>query len=81
MPHSTLTIKGQATIPLVIRRFLKVKPRDKIAFRIDNGKVLLEPVQSCPEALFGKYGKSHGKKMSVKDMNEAVFQEAESLNK
>lgn len=42
----TMTSKGQVTIPAAIRKALGLKPRDKLAFRIDEGGVRLEPAQS-----------------------------------
>jgi AbrB family looped-hinge helix DNA binding protein len=43
---STLTSKGQATIPVVIRRHLGLRPGDKIDFFIDpEGAVKIRPVR------------------------------------
>lgn len=36
---STLTKKGQVTIPIEIRKYLGLKPHDKVAFTIDNKQV------------------------------------------
>jgi AbrB family looped-hinge helix DNA binding protein len=38
---STVTAKGQVTIPVEIRRLLKVKPHDKIAFILEGDQVML----------------------------------------
>ena len=38
---TTLTSKGQVTIPKVIRDELELKPHDKIAFSIENDAVRL----------------------------------------
>ena len=38
---STVTAKGQVTIPMEIRRLLKVKPHDKIAFILEGEQVKL----------------------------------------
>lgn len=43
---SSVSPKGQVTIPAEIRRALGVKPRDKIAFRLENGAVLIAPAPS-----------------------------------
>ena len=40
-PISTLTEKGQATIPVAIRRRLKLEPGDKISFEVSEGRVYL----------------------------------------
>ena len=41
MTTSTITSKGQTTIPKEIRDYLGVKPRERIAFDIVAGKVLV----------------------------------------
>ena len=43
---STVTSKGQVTIPKEIRNFLKIKPSDKVNFEVENGRVILKPVKT-----------------------------------
>ena len=44
MPTSTLTSKGQVTIPRRIRERLGLRVGDRLEFRIDeSGKLLIEP--------------------------------------
>lgn len=43
---STVTSKGQVTIPKKIRMFLKIEPSDKIDFSVENGQVILKPVKT-----------------------------------
>jgi len=44
MPVSTITSKGQTTIPEEIRRHLKLKPGDRIEFVVEpDGRVVLVP--------------------------------------
>ena len=44
MPISTITSKGQTTIPGEIRRHLKLKPGDRVEFVVEpDGKVVLVP--------------------------------------
>lgn len=50
---STITSKGQTTIPVEVRRLLGIKPRDKIAFRVQDGVVRLMPVEFTLEETFG----------------------------
>ncbi len=45
MNTSSLTVKGQATIPAPIRRFLHLRPREKIVFAIVDGSVVLRNAQ------------------------------------
>ncbi|MBI2849166.1 MAG: AbrB family transcriptional regulator [Chloroflexi bacterium] len=44
--HSTITIKGQVTIPVEIRRLLRVGPHDKVAFLVEVDQVRLAPATS-----------------------------------
>jgi len=41
--YSTLTRKGQTTVPKEVRELLRLSPRQKIAFVVEEGKVTLEP--------------------------------------
>jgi antitoxin PrlF len=41
MTTSTLTFKGQTTIPKEIRDYLGVKPHERLAFEIEAGKVVV----------------------------------------
>ena len=54
MTTSTISSKGQITIPKQIREFLKVEPSDRIAFTpLEEGKVLITYKQSQVSNLFG----------------------------
>ena len=50
---TTITQRSQVTIPAEVRRVLGVKPRDKVAFTIEDGGVRLE---SAPFSLESAYG-------------------------
>ena len=50
---STLSVKGGVTIPLEVRRFLKVKPKDKVRFRIHREAVAVEPGPMTLEEAMG----------------------------
>lgn len=42
MPIATLTSKGQTTIPREVREFLKLKPGDRMEFKLDpDGKTVI----------------------------------------
>ena len=45
MNISRVTIKGQTTIPLPIRRFLGLSSHDLVSFNLSDGKVVLSPVK------------------------------------
>ncbi len=50
---TTITQRGQVTIPAEVRRVLGVKPRDKVAFTIEDGVVHLAPASFILESAYG----------------------------
>jgi antitoxin PrlF len=54
LPDTTMTTKGQVTIPTAIRRLLGLKPRDKVRFGVAaDGTITVQPATSRLTALFG----------------------------
>ncbi len=50
---TSMTKKGQVTIPVQIRRALGLKPRDKVVFEIRDNEVTIRPAPSDLAAGFG----------------------------
>jgi AbrB family looped-hinge helix DNA binding protein len=50
---TTITQRGQVTIPAEVRRALGLKPRDKVAFTIEDGEVRLAAASFTLETAFG----------------------------
>lgn len=50
---STVTKKGQTTIPKNIREYLGLKPKDKVEFEIKEGVVRIKPASNL-ESNFGR---------------------------
>ena len=51
---TTITQRGQVTIPSYVRKILQVNPRDKVSFHIeDNKSVRITPVRFGLEDVFG----------------------------
>lgn len=50
---STITQKGQVTIPVQIREQLQIQPKDKLIFRIKEKKMLVEPIKTDFMSLAG----------------------------
>ncbi|MDQ4078464.1 MAG: AbrB/MazE/SpoVT family DNA-binding domain-containing protein [Chloroflexota bacterium] len=48
-----VTTKGQVTIPAEVRELLGLKPHDKVVFRVEEGKVELQPTAMSLEDAFG----------------------------
>ncbi len=49
---TTMTQRGQVTVPSEVRRLLGLKPRDKVAFSIEDDKVQLLPARFTLESAF-----------------------------
>lgn len=52
-PLTTLTKKGQVTIPVAIRHSLGLAPGDKVAFVLEKGEVKVKRVKSALDRSFG----------------------------
>jgi len=48
-----ITQKGQVTIPKHIREYLGLKTKNEVEFKVEKGRVIIEPAPSL-EANFGK---------------------------
>ena len=76
MATSTISSKGQTTIPVEIQRFLKVKPGDKIQYFVEpDGRVSLLPKTLSVKDLERVLPKP-SKTVSIEDMDAAVRQRA-----
>ena len=72
MAASTLTRKGQTTIPLKVRSHLKLRPGDKIEFVIQHdGKVVMTPKNIDIRELAGMLGRAR-RHLTIEQMDEAV---------
>ena len=75
MITSTVSSKGQLTIPKVIREFLNVGKSDKIIFiPLEDGKVLITNKQIPASELFGmlKHRKPQ-KPVSIEEMESKIL--------
>jgi len=71
MALSTLTSKGQMTLPKFIRDHLGVDTGDKLEFIIDvSGHVFISPKTLSIDDIFGLFEKKQG--ISVEDMNLTI---------
>lgn len=60
MTHSTITSKGQTTLPASIRRALHLKAGDRILYEVQGDSVLIRP-QPGAMAVFGALKPPAGK--------------------
>lgn len=47
--QSTVTSKGQVTIPKAIRDFLNISPNDRVDFTKEGGRVILVPLKTLKD--------------------------------
>lgn len=58
MIRSRITTKGQTTIPASVRRALRLKPGDRIAFQLDGDRVIMtrdKPAADDPFSTFSEW--------------------------
>lgn len=73
MELSTITSKGQITIPKAIREKLMLSVGDKIEFVLTNDReALIRPITKTVDELFGKLHKPDMKSVSIEAMDQAV---------
>jgi antitoxin PrlF len=76
---SSVTTKGQVTIPVEIRRLLGVRPHDKVAFRVEGDRISITRPTSVIEQTAGIF-KSDAPPQTAEALRaaaeEAIAQEA-----
>jgi len=75
MAHSTVTSKGQTTIPRKIRKALRIKPGDKLEYVIEGDHVTVR-VHLGTRSLKGLLASKKGKGMSFTQIREAAAKAA-----
>lgn len=72
MQTSTLTSKGQVTIPAEVRRRLGLHPGDHVGFIVEDGAIRLVRRESRIEAAFGIFEADTS--ISIEDMERIIRQ-------
>ena len=73
MPTSTLTSKGQITVPKPIREHLHVVEGDQVDFAIAaNGDVVMHRITGSASALAGLFHRPNRKTVSLEEMDNAI---------
>lgn len=73
MPTSTLTSKGQITVPKAIREHLHVAEGDQVDFAIAaNGDVVMHRITGSVSALAGLLHRPNRKAVSLEEMDHAI---------
>jgi antitoxin PrlF len=71
MSHSTVTSKGQTTIPGAIRDALKIKPGDRLEYVVEGDHATIR-VHPGTRSLKGALASRKGKGMSFAQIREAA---------
>ena len=71
MLHSTVTRKGQTTIPGKIRKALRIKPGDKLEYVVEGNHATIR-VHPGTRSLKGVLANKKGKGMSFAQIREAA---------
>lgn len=72
MPTTTLTSRGQTTIPKSIREALQLRPGDRIEFTLKGDQVILRRAGADLTELDGMIDRSDREPASVEEMDEAI---------
>jgi antitoxin PrlF len=70
MPHSTVTRKGQTTIPGKIRKALQIKPGDRLQYVVEGDHATIR-VHPGTRSLKGALASKKGRKLSFGEIREA----------
>ena len=70
MLSSSVTTKGQVTIPIELREKLGIKPGDRVGFVDEGGRIVLQRQETAIEAIFGVVKTSKG--VTREQMEEAI---------
>jgi AbrB family looped-hinge helix DNA binding protein len=72
---SSVSPKGQITIPLAIRRQLGIKPKDRVAFRLNDGQVTIAAAENAFLAAGGSLP-ALSPPRTINEMTEIAAEEA-----
>jgi antitoxin PrlF len=77
VPASTLTSKGQITIPVQVRAALGLDAGDRIEFvEIEKGQFAIVPANRSVRELKGMLRVKRNKPVSIEEMNRAIARRA-----
>jgi len=78
MLHSTVTSKGQTTIPGKIRKALRIKPGDKLEYMVEGDHATIR-VHPGTRSLRGVLASKKGKGMSFAQIRQAAVEAARNV--
>ena len=73
MNTSSLTTKGQVTIPIALRERFLLNPGDKVQFEVIDGNLVIKPLKKDIDSLAGCFvGDIGDRKATLEDMEQAI---------
>jgi AbrB family looped-hinge helix DNA binding protein len=72
MDLAKITTRGQITLPLEIRKRLKVGEGDKVVFYEDNGRIVVENAAKLAFAQISEDFKGEAARLGLKDEQDVV---------
>jgi antitoxin PrlF len=73
MPRSTVTSKGQITIPKEVRDWMGLKPGDRVDFAKDrSGRTTMRAINSDFRSLRGMIKSPFNRPITLEEMDEAI---------
>ena len=73
MQYSTVTTKGQITIPAAYRKELNIKEGNIVEFKLIKGQLIVSPKENDITKVFGLLKSK--KSVSLEDMDKAIQKE------
>ncbi|MDP2826459.1 MAG: AbrB/MazE/SpoVT family DNA-binding domain-containing protein [Sulfuritalea sp.] len=70
MLSSSVTTKGQVTIPVELRERLGIKPGDRVGFVAEGDRIVLQRQETAIEAVFGIVKSGRG--VTLDQMEQAI---------
>lgn len=70
----TVTVKGQVTIPIELRKMIGVEPNSQVLVSLEAGKVVIKPVSMTLEEAFGSV-QPINKPENFKELREIALEE------
>jgi AbrB family looped-hinge helix DNA binding protein len=82
MALSTITSKGQVTIPKRVRERLRLRSGDKLDFRVDeDGTIRVYPISKTVSEVFGLFAERAKRPFTTKQIDEKLTRSVKKSKK
>lgn len=76
MFESTMTSKGQTTVPKEIRQHLNLRPGDKVCWHLEAGRIVLRAKNRSINDMAGMLHRPGQQPVTLEEMDEAIAEGA-----